>query len=67
MMNLRYSLFFAIPSSKTTIDATTDVPEILEISKHSIRSGVRFKLKDSSISVNALPLTAASVARLLKY
>ena len=65
MMNRRYSLFLAMPSSKTTIEATTDVPEILEISKHSIRSGVFAKLSSSSISSSALPETAASLALLL--
>ena len=49
------------------MEATTEVPEIFEISKHSIRSGVRGKSSNSSISVSAFPLTAASVARLLKY
>ena len=67
MINRRYSLFFATPSSKTTIEATTVVPEIFEISKHSIRSGVRGNSSSSSNSMSALPETAASVARLLKY
>jgi len=43
------------------------VPWIFEISKHSIRSGNSASSNCSAISAKALPLTAASFARLLKY
>jgi len=48
--NLRYSAFFIVPSSHTTIDATVSVPWMCEMSKHSIRRG-----SFSSVSASVAP------------
>ncbi|RAO08257.1 hypothetical protein LUPAC07_05763 [Micromonospora noduli] len=63
-MNRRYSLLRGSPSSKTTMLATTSVPWIWEMSKHSMRSGDVLMPSASLISSSALPRVVRSPERL---
>ncbi len=45
ILNLRYSPFFGLPSTKQTRDATGSVPCVLEMSTASIRRGGRGSLR----------------------
>ena len=57
ILNLLDKFFFITPSCITHIPATTFVPDIFEISKHSIFLGILSKLKASFSSVNIVVLS----------